>query len=200
MCGIPSNLKNSPKSVYVVISRSKSVLSGAIMALTGDRYTHAALALDKELEFMYSFGRRRISNPFVGCFKRERLDDRFYTRHTRLPGVVFEIPVGQKQFQGVLDDIKVFLDDKDSYGFNVWGMITANFRKKETERGKKFFCSEFVYYVLRKNGLCDLGMPRSAVRPQHLLMIDYPAIFEGDLLRYPYQNPETVQAPLPMWT
>ena len=197
---MPIIKESTAKFLYVVISRSKSVLSGAIIAVTGDMYTHAALALDKELEFMYSFGRRKISNPFVGCFKRERLTDRFYTRHTSLPGVVLEIPVSQAQYAGVVSVLQDFLQNGDSYGYNIWGMMTAMFKYKESGRNKKFFCSEFVYYVLNTNGICDLGRPRSSVRPQHLLMLDAMPIFEGNLLKYPHYSNERAAVPLPLLT
>ena len=200
MSGMPGFGGNTPKFVYVVLSRSKSALSGAIIALTGDLYTHSALALDKELEFMYSFGRRKPGNPFVGCFKQEKLDDSFYTRHKRLPGAVLEIAVSQRQYRDIAGEIGTFLADGERFGYNIWGMLTAGFRRREACRDRKFFCSEFVYHLLRKNGVCDLGMPRSSVRPQHLLAIDAPVIFEGNLLEYPHQSEEYLQAPMPVWT
>ena len=194
---IPIFSEAGAKHVYVVVSRSRSLLSGAIIAVTGDGYTHAALALDRELEYMYSFGRRNISNPFVGCFKRERLSDRFYTRHKSLPGAVLELPLSQAQHRGIVDDIREFAGG--GHGYNIRGMMTAMFARREPARDDKFFCSEFVYHVLRKNGVCDLGVPRSAVRPQHLLALDAERIFDGDLLLYPRETARAGE-PLPSLT
>lgn len=59
-------------------------LSRASHALTGDKYIHAALPLDADLAYMFSFGRRRARNPFIGYFKRERLDRGIHTSSSRL--------------------------------------------------------------------------------------------------------------------
>ncbi|MCL1853841.1 MAG: hypothetical protein FWF88_12605 [Peptococcaceae bacterium] len=175
---------NSTKSVYIVLSRSRSFLSGAIHMIKSDRYTHAAIALDAELEYMFSFGRRRAWNPFVGCFKRERLDGDFYAKHRELPGVILEVPVDDEQYAGIASDIWRFLLDGHSYGFNVFGMMRASLGHERKALDKKFFCSEFVYYILHKNGVCDLGKSRTVVRPQNLLAVAAERIFEGDLLAY----------------
>ncbi|MCL1791375.1 MAG: hypothetical protein FWG40_08545 [Peptococcaceae bacterium] len=172
------------KAVYVVLLRSKSFLSGAIRLIKSDRYTHAAIALDAELQYMFSFGRRRAWNPFVGCFKRERLDSAFYIKHRQLPGVVLRIPLDEEQYAGIASDIWRFLLDGHSYGFNVFGMIRASLGHEWKAFDKKFFCSEFVYYILHKNGVCDLGQSRTVVRPQMLLTVAAEKIYEGDLLKY----------------
>lgn len=64
--------------LYVVLARSNTILSRLIHVIKEDEYTHAALSLDRDLEYMFSFGRRSANNPFIGCFKRERLDEGLY--------------------------------------------------------------------------------------------------------------------------
>jgi len=78
----------SSKKIYVILSRSTTVLSRLIHHFKGDEYTHAALALDKELNYMFSFGRRRPGNPFVGCFKHEKLNEGVYKNAPTLPGII----------------------------------------------------------------------------------------------------------------
>lgn len=41
--------------LYVVLTRTNTVISRLIHLVTRDEYTHAALALDRDLKEMYSF-------------------------------------------------------------------------------------------------------------------------------------------------
>ena len=58
------------RHLYIVLTRTNTVMSNLIQILKNDEYTHAAISLDKELNHMYSFGRRNTYNPFVGRFKK----------------------------------------------------------------------------------------------------------------------------------
>lgn len=181
-------------SIYVVLSRSSTVLSRTIRLATRDEYTHAALALDADLELMFSFGRRRASNPFVGCFKRERLDDDLYRGMDRLPGVVLEVPVTEAQRDAVGARVAEFLLDSHTYAYNAPGLVTG-LLGRGSEDDRRFFCSEFVYHVLRDAGVCDLGIPRWKVRPQTLLRVPGKVVYSGDLKRY--RSSDLAAAPVP---
>ncbi|MFE5337085.1 hypothetical protein ACFQ8E_14330 [Isoptericola sp. NPDC056573] len=184
-------------SIYVVLSRSSTVLSRTIRLATRDEYTHAALALDADLELMFSFGRRRASNPFVGCFKRERLDDDLYRGMDRLPGVVLEVPVTPRQRDAVGARVAEFLLDSHTYAYNAPGLVTG-LLGRGSEDDRRFFCSEFVYHVLRDAGVCDLGVPRWKVRPQTLLAVPGTVVYRGDLKRY--RPSDLAAAPVPALT
>lgn len=169
--------------IYVVLSKSSTILSSAINRLKGDDYTHAAVSLDKDLAYMFSFGRRRAWNPFVGCFKRESINDGVYKQMGTLPGVVIEIAVTPTQYQAVCSLLEGFLLDAHTYGYNYFG-LAGNLVGASYGDSRRFFCSEFVYHVLHQSGICDLGIPRGIVRPQTLLKIEGRVIFEGNLKRY----------------
>ncbi|MDR1206586.1 MAG: hypothetical protein LBL26_14095 [Peptococcaceae bacterium] len=177
----------SEKYVYVILSRSQTLLSRAIRALNGDQYTHAAISLDRRLEYMFSFGRRRACNPFVGCFKRESMDEGIYKAYHRIPGVVLEIPVTQSQYERIHLEIESFLLNSHNYDYNVSGLLGYMFNTA-WEDDSRFFCSEFVYHILRKSGVCDWGKPRGSVRPQNLLNLNGRLIFEGNLKEYAYAD------------
>jgi hypothetical protein len=175
------------KHIYVILSRSQTLLSRIISVLNGDQYTHASISLDKKLEYMFSFGRRKPHNPFVGCFKRERLNEGIYKEYRRLPGIVLEITVTQSQYERIHFEIENFLLNSHNYDYNVSGMIGHMFNSPP-EDDSRFFCSEFVYHILYKSGVCDWGKPRGSVRPQHLLRLNGRLIFEGDLKEYARSN------------
>lgn len=170
-------------NVYVVLSRSRTVLSRTIALATRDEYTHAALALDPDLELMFSFGRRRAANPFSGCFRRERLDDPLYREMDRLPGIVIEVPVTAEQHADIGSRIGAFLLDSHTYSYNASGLVTALIGRGGAD-DTRFFCSEFVYHVLHGAGVCDLDAERWQVRPQTLLDLPGRVVFRGDLKEY----------------
>jgi hypothetical protein len=175
--------------IYVVLSRSQAVLSQVIRILKRDEYTHAALSLDRELRYMFSFGRRRRSNPFIGCYKRECLDEGFYRCCCRLPGAVIEVPVSPAQYSAVCGRIQDFLLNSHRYDYNYIGLI-GNLVGMPYRNDNRFFCSEFVYHVLHKSGICDFGIPRNLVRPQDLSRLDGAVIYKGDLKKYaPEKDP-----------
>ncbi|MDR3310712.1 MAG: hypothetical protein LBS90_05135 [Oscillospiraceae bacterium] len=171
------------KSLYVVLSRSPTVLSRVIRTMTGDSYAHAALALDRNLEYMFSFGRRHVSNPFIGCFKRERLSETVHSTAHGLPGLVIELRVHPLQYGCAVGLIEKFLFDSDKYGYNYLGLLSC-IRKYPRPHKRRFFCSEFVYYVLQRCGACDFQKPRGRVRPQDMLSLKGDVVFRGDLLDY----------------
>lgn len=59
--------------LYIVVTRTNTVLSRLIQLVKNDEYTHAAIALDMELDSMYSFGRKHTYNPFVGGLSEKPL-------------------------------------------------------------------------------------------------------------------------------
>ncbi len=170
-------------NVYVVLSRSRTVLSRTIALATRDEFTHASLALDPGLELMFSFGRRRAGNPFVGCFRRERFDDGLYRGMDTVPGVVVELPVTPAQHKAVCTRISEFLLDSHAYSYNASGLVNVLIGRGSPD-DTRFFCSEFVYHVLQGAGVCDLGVERWQVRPQMLAELPGEVVFRGDLKAY----------------
>jgi hypothetical protein len=184
--------------LYIVLSRSDTVLSRMVHWLTGAEVTHAAISLDAELNYMFTFGRRWASNPFIGCFRRERLDEGAYRKATDLPGVVLELRVSPAQFQAVSAMLGDFLLNYYRYEFNCLGLAKQAIGRYHM-KDNQFFCSEFVYYVLHSCGICDLKRPRGSVRPQDLLTIGR-VIYRGDLLRYSGGSVQTLQSSAKAWT
>ena len=81
-------------SVYILLARTETFFSRAIHVATGDPYTHASLALNRDLSRMYSFARRWRRMPCIGGFVKERVDGGIYGDNPNAPCAVFEtLPV-----------------------------------------------------------------------------------------------------------
>ncbi len=166
--------------LYVVLTRTNTAISKLIQLVRKDTYTHAVLALDKNLETMYSFGRKRTYNPFLGRFRRERLNEGVYKYHRVLPGLIIELEVTKKQYESVLELLNEFIKNSNSYKYNYKGLINSILKREVCYRNR-FLCSEFVYYLLYESGIADFNISRNLVSPQSLLKLDGKVIFEGNL-------------------
>lgn len=166
--------------LYIVLTRTNTVLSNLIRMIKNDEYTHAALSLDIELNHMYSFGRRNTYNPFIGRFKKEDLHEGVYRFCNTLPGAIIEVEVTGQQYEKAKAILDHFISNSHLYKYNYKGLVHSLF-KMPVCSDDSFLCSEFVYYVLKQSGIADLKVSRNMVRPQSLLNIEGKMIVKGNL-------------------
>lgn len=166
--------------LYIVLTRTNTVMSKLIHVIKNDEYTHAAISLDKDLNQMYSFGRRKTYNPFIGRFRKEDLNEGIYKLCDILPGAVIEIEVNKQQYKRAKELIEKFILNKHLYKYNYKGIVHSLINKPVIS-DNRFLCSEFVYYILNESGIVDFKLSRNLVRPQDLLNIDGNIIYEGNL-------------------
>lgn len=173
--------------LYIVLTRTNTVISKIIQLVKNDEYTHAAISLDKELNYMYSFSRKYTYNPFYGSFNQEKINKGVYKCHKILPGIIIEIKVSKEQYENAKKLLDNFLYNSKDYKYNYKGLINSLFNKAAC-CDNRFLCSEFVYYILKENGIVDFQIPRNLVRPQNLLRLKGKIIYKGDLKQTGFQN------------
>ncbi|WP_312813540.1 hypothetical protein [Sedimentibacter sp.] len=168
------------KKIYIVLTRTNTILSRMIGFIKDDEYTHASISLDRHLSRMYSFGRKYTYNPFVGRFVKENLNEGVYGRHDNLHGLVMEIEVTREQYRKAENLINEFILKKDLYKYNYIGLINC-LLNRESCNNHRFLCSEFVYYILNKSSIANFNKSGNLVRPQELLNIKGRVVFSGNL-------------------
>lgn len=166
--------------IYIVLTRTNTIISKIIHSFTNDKYTHAAISLDRELKYMYSFGRKWTYYPFIGGFKHENLEEGGYKFSKILPGAIIELQVTENQYNKVYNLLNQFICNSKCYKYNYLGLIN-NLRNKEVCYEYRFLCSEFVYHVLKESGIADFKKARNLVKPIDFLNLEGEVIFEGDL-------------------
>ena len=70
--------------IYVLLTRSGTVYSRFIHAVTGDEYTHVSLGLGCGAESLYSFSRKRAHLPLPSPIVREDVAGSYLSRHPRM--------------------------------------------------------------------------------------------------------------------
>ena len=152
------------KKVYLLLTRSSTVISGVIHALTGDAYTHIAISLDPQLRSFYSFGRFYPQFPLPAGFVRETLDGGYYGRHSAMPCAMYALDVCEEVYGALSAQLEQMCREADSYRYNLLGLILCRMDFAH-ERGRHFFCSQFVARMLELSGALRLPKSASLMRP-----------------------------------
>lgn len=170
------------KSIYLILTQTGSVLSSAIKIATGKKYNHISLSFDNSLHEMYSFGRKYPYNPFIGVFVVESINEGTYLRFKNTSCLVVEVSIPSDLYDRLYCNVMDMVYNKDKYKYNVKGLFLAKFDiHKEYEN--RFYCSEFVRYVLDMSGI-DVSMIPIIAHPMDFLNMDYSFVYEGLLKNY----------------
>lgn len=166
------------EKVYLLLTDTGTVFTRMIKLYTKKPYNHASIVFDENLNEVYSFGRKRPRNPFVGGFVNEDVRKGLF-KNARCAIYSFEVSDIQiKKMKTFINDIEM---EKHLYRYNLLGLITF-ILNKPYERKRAYFCSEFVAQVLSEGGIRQFQKPSSLVSPNDLQnMKNLQLEFEGQL-------------------
>lgn len=171
------------KKIYVVLTYTGTWLSKLIKIVTRHEFTHVSISLDETLQAMFSFGRKKVNNPIVGGFVKERINQGIYKKFKDTESEIYEVEISDEGYEHIENIIQHMLKHKEKYNFNIIGLILAGLHKK-IEFRYSFYCAEFVKYIL-ENGKIDLSYLPNTIRP-----IDFQnlrsskVIYKGKLKNY----------------
>lgn len=150
------------EKIYIVLSQTGTLLSKIIKVYTKAEYGHVSLALDKELNEMYSFGRLNAYNPFIGGFVQEGINFGTFKRFKNTQSEIYSIEVTSEQYNLIKEEIERIKKNKSNYSFNFIGLLCAGVNYR-LERKNSFYCAEFVKHLTDKANL-KLELP-SIIKP-----------------------------------
>ena len=164
------------KKIYIVLTHTGTMLSRIIKYYTKDEFSHVSIALDSELEEMYSFGRLNPYNPFWGGFVHERINGGTFK--------VYSLLVEDEQYNRMKKIIAYFEENKDKYKFNIIGLICVSIHKK-IGRKNTFYCAEFVKHVLKSAGVLEVNKLPLIIKPENFKEIENLKLeYKGLLKKY----------------
>ncbi len=168
------------KKIYIVLSFTGTAPATLIRMFTRKKYSHSSIALDKELNEMYSFGRLNPYNPFKGGFVHEGIYRGTFNRFKKTKAKVLEIDVTEEDYNRISDEIASFKNGKWKY--NYLGVLLYPL-KKAIRFKNRFYCSEFVKHLLDLTNV-DFALPE-VVEPYDFNSIEKSnVIYEGILRKY----------------
>ena len=172
------------KKIYIVLTHTGTVLSTIIKYYTKDEFSHVSIALDANLEEMYSFGRLHPYNPFWGNFVHEYINKGTFKRFKKTKAEVYSLFVTDEQYEKTKKIIAYFDENKDKYRFNFIGLACVSIHKK-IKRKNRFYCAEFVKHVLKVSGVSEVSNLPDLIKPEDFKEIDGLRLeYKGLLRRY----------------
>ena len=81
------------KNIYILLTHSGTIPSKLVKFYTRNNYSHVSISLKKELTEFYSFGRKKLYNPFIGGFIIESKNSKFYKRFKNTKCVLLKLKV-----------------------------------------------------------------------------------------------------------
>lgn len=175
---------DSTRNVYIVLTQTRTYPARAIRLYTHEPYAHASIAFDEDLEEMYSFARRGIYNPFNAGFIREDIDKGIFGKFTSTACGIYRLKITERQYHCLQREIDVFNRNKEAYSYNYLGLLGAAFNIPIRFK-QRYFCSQFVAYVLEQSGIHIFNKTYACVKPRDIRMNSrLETVYEGRLSEY----------------
>ena len=166
-------MSNQNKQLYIVISQTGTLLSRILKQITGAEYNHASISLSRDLERMYSFGRRHPYNPFWGGFVIESPRTGTFKRFSETKVLVLSVSVTEEQHAELKEMLDVMWKRRRKYFHIVWKQEGC------------YYCSEFVGELLAKSRVDGTEQLRSSIiQPMQFLRMPHTLLYCGKLREY----------------
>jgi hypothetical protein len=157
------------KVIYIVLTETGTVLSRAIKLYTHQSFSHASIAFDPQLKEMYSFGRKKENNPFIGGFIHENPSSKLMSNAYC---AIFACPVTNEQYVQLKKQVQYYQLNKEHYRFNFIGLLGVACRIK-LKRSNAFFCSQFIATLVQEAGLPLGGKCPNLMKPTDFTKLPY---------------------------
>lgn len=169
------------KVIYIVLTETGSLLSRAIQLYTQENFNHVSIAFDRDLQEMYSFGRKFDNNPFIGGFVQERANSKLLRSANC---AVYECTVSDEQYEILQQRIYYYKLHMEKYRYNFIGLIGIACHVK-LKRQHAFFCSQFIATLFKDAGLCLDGRSPYFMKPTDFARLRYLNLcYRGKLNNY----------------
>lgn len=152
------------KTIYILLTRSNTILSKLVRFVTDDAYTHVSMAFDENLTTLYSSSRKNGRTLFPAGPCTESLTGDYYKRHDHIPCAVYELSVSDEAYERAKREVEQIMEKADQYHFNIIGLLLCQLNIPY-HRKKYFFCSQFVSEILKRSHALALPKDTSLMKP-----------------------------------
>ena len=152
------------KTLYIFLTRSGTLLSNLVYALTGAEYTHVSLAFDEDLNTLYSSTRKNGYTMFPAGPSREYLNRGVFRLRENIPCALYALEVSDEAYARARRRADHMMAHGELYRFNSLGLLLC-WMHIRWQRRRHYFCSQFVSEVLQKSGSMQLPKPSVLMHP-----------------------------------
>ena len=155
------------KTIYILLTRSGTLLSNLVYAVTGANYTHASLAFDEDLSCLYSSTRKNGYTMFPAGPSREYLNRGVFRLRENVPCALYALDVSDEAYTRARRRAEHMMAHGSLYQFNVIGLALCGMHIR-WKRRRHYFCSQFVSEVLEKERCHGAAQAQHPDAPERL--------------------------------
>lgn len=171
----------SNKDIYIVLTGTGTAFSGLIKWFTKADLNHASIAFDSELREVYSFGRKKMHNPFIAGLIQENFIDPFYSSANCS---IYQLRVTASEYDTMYNHVQGMMQNQERYKYHLLGLIGVLLNIK-INRENAYFCSHFVASLFEGTAVQFVNKPSCFVTPDDFaLSLCAHKIFSGKLSYY----------------
>ncbi|HLS08658.1 hypothetical protein [Lentibacillus sp.] len=148
-------------SLYFLFTDTGTYLNRLINFVTKQSLNHVSIAFDPALTEVYSFGRKRPRNPFIGGFVKEDVRSDFLKGSNC---AIYTYKLTETECRRVRERIAEIELRKQNYKYNFLGLFGLLLHV-ELNRDDALFCSQFVATVLSDVETVSFHKPACFVTP-----------------------------------
>ena len=113
------------KTIYILLTRSGTLLSKLVYSVTGANYTHASLAFDEDLSCLYSSTRKNGYTMFPAGPSREYLDRGVFRLRPEVPCALYALEVSEEAYIRARRRANHMMAHGNLYRLMYWGWCCA---------------------------------------------------------------------------
>ena len=173
--------KNTPirnKSIYVMISRTRTEFGRMLQRCGKLKYNHAAIVLDEDFDHIYAIARPKHRALFLGKVVRESLDRYVMKENYEIPIVAFKFELSGEEYDELCASIKKQIENP-TYLYNTYSVLTMPIFKGFSV-SRCFSCIEYVSYILKNLGYLD-KKPCKYRPDDYLELFSDRIVYKGDI-------------------
>ena len=176
------------KTIYILLTRSGTLLSKLVYAVTGASYTHASMAFDEELNCLYSSTRKNGYTMFPAGPSKEYLNRGVFRLRGDAPCALYALEVTDEAYVRARRRAEHMMARGELYRFNTLGLILCALHIR-WQRRRHYFCSQFVSEVLQKSGALELPKPSTLMHPSDYAELpELRCLYRGTLAGLPQRQ------------
>ena len=167
--------------IYLLFTRSDTLMSRAVFWFTRDEYTHVSISADENLKDFYSFGRRVPYRMLPAGFTKESVYAGLYRMNGTMPCRLVRIKTNPGEVERIRTILSFFYRYRFQYKYSILGTVFCRLGIRY-QRIQHRFCSQFVSELLQECRSMREDREPSLIRPSQLAMEPYvDTLFEGDI-------------------
>lgn len=176
------------KKIYLLFTHTGTYFSELLAVFSKAKYNHVSICIDDNFESFYSFGRRVVRFPLLSGFVTERLNHGIYEIYKETQGCIYSLEVTNQQYENLKQMLSKYKQHRYRYGYNLIGLVGIMVNKP-IRRRRKYFCSQFVSYLLDQSGIHNFNKDSCLIVPEDIEEIpNMIKIFEGRLYDFNRKN------------